>query len=308
MYTLHTTNSSTKRQLKMKLIKQLIKFCICVPGKVLASAFFVYEKVVNKVFPQLYGLIRQDLIDVIDNDIREVCHQNPNQQIRFKLYTPNHICAFRHNTFSSKEPEMLEWIDEYGGEGTFYDIGANIGIYSLYFAKSKTGSVYSFEPSVFNLRQLAKNISINTMDDRITVVSNPLSNITGVATFTNGSADEGGALSAFGVEYGYDGKPINSDIKYSVVGFSLDDLLKNGLISKAPSLIKIDVDGIEHLILSGAKNTLANDSLKSIFIEVNTAFEEQSVNVKRLLESAGFTLNSATPVVFEGTYNQIWIR
>jgi len=298
----------------MKLIKQLIKFFTRVPVKVLVSAFFCYEKVVNKISPQL-GLMRQDLIDVIDNDIREVCHQNPNEQIRFKLYTPNTECAFRYNTFSSKEPEMLEWIDEYGGEGAFYDIGANIGIYSLYYAKSKTGSVYSFEPSVFNLRQLGKNISINSMSDRITVVSNPISNITGVATFTNGNADEGGALSAFGVEYGIDGKPINSDIKYSVLGFSLDDLLKNGLISKAPSLIKIDVDGIEHLILSGAKNTLANDSLKSIFIEVNEDFEEQSVNVKRLLESAGFSLKEKRQSdMIKGNpklasvHNQIWIR
>ena len=210
---------------------------------------------------------------------------------------------------------MLEWIDEYGGEGTFYDIGANIGIYSLYYAKSKTGSVYSFEPSVFNLRQLAKNISINTMNDRITILSNPLSNLTGVATFMNGNIDEGGALSAFGVNYGYDGKLIDSDIKYSVLGFSLDDLLKNGLISKAPSLIKIDVDGIEHLILRGAKNTLENDSLKSIFIEVNDDFEEQSVGVKRLLESAGFTLKEkrqsdmikGSPK-FGSIYNQIWIR
>ena len=298
----------------MKLIKQLIKFCIRLPGKVLVSALFFYEKVVNKIFPHLV-LIRQDLIDFIDNDIREVCHQNPNEQIRFKLYTPNTECAFRYNTFSSKEPEMLEWIDEYGGEGAFYDIGANIGIYSLYYAKSKTGSVYSFEPSVFNLRQLAKNISINTMSDRITILSNPLSNITGVATFINGSIDEGAALSAFGVNYGYDGKLINDDIKYSVLGFSLDDLLKNGLISKAPSLIKIDVDGIEHLILSGAKNTLANDSLKSIFIEVNEDFEEQSVNVKRLLESAGFSLKEKRQSdMIKGNpklasvHNQIWIR
>ena len=42
---------------------------------------------------------------------------------------------------------MLNWIDEYGGEGTFYDIGANVGIYSIYYAKAKTGKVISFEPS-----------------------------------------------------------------------------------------------------------------------------------------------------------------
>ena len=62
---------------------------------------------------------------------------------------------------------MLEWIDEFGEGGAFYDIGANIGIYSLYHAVTKSGKVYSFEPSVFNLRQLAKNISINDFDDKI---------------------------------------------------------------------------------------------------------------------------------------------
>ena len=45
--------------------------------------------------------------------------------------------------------------------GWFFDIGANIGIYSLYYAKCHRGNVYSFEPSVFNLRQLAKNVSSN---------------------------------------------------------------------------------------------------------------------------------------------------
>ena len=61
---------------------------------------------------------------------------------KFWLYTPNQICNFRYSTFSIKEPEMLEWIDEYGG-GVFFYIGANIGIYSLYYAKMKEGSVFS---------------------------------------------------------------------------------------------------------------------------------------------------------------------
>ena len=74
---------------------------------------------------------------------------------------------------------MLEWIDEYGG-GVFFDIGANIGIISLYYAKMKEGSVFSFEPSVFNLRQLAKNISINKMSKRITILTNPLADTTGI--------------------------------------------------------------------------------------------------------------------------------
>ena len=209
---------------------------------------------------------------------------------------------------------MLEWIEEYGG-GVFFDIGANIGIYSLFYTQVKQGNVYSFEPSVFNLRQLAKNISINELSERITIVSNPLSDSTGIAKFINGSADEGGALSAFGVEYGHDGEPIVSDINYSVLGFSLDDMFEKSVLTEKPSLIKIDVDGIEHLILKGAAKTLKSKKLKSLFIEVNDDFKEQANQVKDILESAGFALKEKRhSEMFEGSerfgrlYHQIWVR
>jgi FkbM family methyltransferase len=209
---------------------------------------------------------------------------------------------------------MLDWINEYGG-GVFFDIGANIGIYSLFYAKVKGGNVYSFEPSVFNLRQLAKNISIINLSKRITIISNPLSERTGVASFKNGSIDEGGALSAFGVDYGHDGKPINSDINYSVLGFSLDDLVEKNVLKETPSLIKIDVDGIEHLILKGASKTLKSKKLKSLFIEVNDDFKEQALKVRMMLESAGFALKEKRhsamldgSAKFGRTYNQIWVR
>jgi len=222
------------------------------------------------------------------------------------------MCNYRHATFSIKEPEMLEWIEEYGG-GVFFDIGANIGIYSLYYTQAKQGNVYSFEPSVFNLRQLAKNISINQLSERITLVSNPLSESTGIAKFINGSADEGGALSAFGVKYGFDGEPIISDITYSVLGFSLDDMFEKSVLTEKPSLIKIDVDGIEHLILKGATEILKSKELKSLYIEVNDDFVEQAHQVKNILKSAGFALKDKRKSEmatgrFGKTYNQIWLR
>ena len=208
------------------MIKKFVKLLIFSPAKILKRLFFGYEKLISGIFPQLYAEMRQGLIDVIDNDLKEVKHQNNKQLIKFKLYTPNKICAYRHRTFSTKEPEMLNWIDEYGGEGTFYDIGANVGIYSIYYAKAKTGKVISFEPSVFNLRQLAKNISVNGLENSISIVPNPLSESSSVEVFKNGAPDEGGALSAFGVDYGHDGKSISSNIKYAVAGFSLDDFLR----------------------------------------------------------------------------------
>lgn len=292
------------------MVKRFIKAVLLFPLRAFHISFRLYDRGLASILPQLRGVGRQQLIDYVDNDVKLTRHGST----CFKLYTPNRICNFRHSTFSTKEPEMLEWIEEYGG-GVFFDIGANIGIYSLFYAQVKEGNIYSFEPSVFNLRQLAKNISINELSERITVVSNPLSERTGIASFINGSADEGGALSAFGVEYGHDGKPLDSNIKYSVIGFSLDDLLEKNAFIEKPSLIKIDVDGIEHLILKGASKTLRSKKLKSLFIEVNDDFEEQAHQVTTILESAGFALKEKRhseiidgSAQFGRTYNQIWVR
>ena len=60
----------------------------------------------------------------------------------------------------TKEPETLEWIDQFKGDKiVFWDIGANVGLYSIYAAlKHKDIQIISFEPSVNNLRVLSRNI------------------------------------------------------------------------------------------------------------------------------------------------------
>ena len=298
------------------MLKKLAKNRLFSPIKISIYLIGCYERLIENLFPNMSMIGRDEIIKNVDADLKEVVHKTlSNQVVKFSLYTPNRLCNFRHNTFSSKEPEMLKWIEEFGGGGAFYDIGANIGIYSIYHAKIHDGKVYSFEPSAFNLRQLSKNISKNNLHNQITIIPNPLSNTSGIATFTNGSDEEGGALSAFGVDHGYDGKPIRSEIKYNLMGFSLDDLFQNGSIPDSPSIIKIDVDGIEHLILKGAKNILRMNSLKSVFVEVNDDFQEQSSDVKKILREAGFSLSNKLhsdmmdkSEQFNRTYNQIWIK
>ena len=58
----------------------------------------------------------------------------------------------------------------WGGVTVFLDIGANVGIYSVYAAKSKKCKVYSFEPSVFNLEILARNVFLNELSSSITIM------------------------------------------------------------------------------------------------------------------------------------------
>ena len=296
----------------MIALKKFIINILNFPFKILFLIYLLIERILQILpIPSSYFLRGREIFtNNFDNDKRKVINNSNGPKVDFYLYTPNELCLFRHSTFFTKEPEMLEWVEKYGGDGAFYDIGANIGIYSIYFAKTKKGSVYSFEPSVFNLKQLAKNISINSLSKRITVIPNPLSNNTGISTFINSSTTEGGALNSFGVDYGHDGKKITNKIEYSILGFSIDEMLSKGIINEPPEIIKIDVDGIEHLILSGAKNTIAADSCKSIYVEVNDNFIELADDVKRLLENAGFSLveKRQYSASLGETYNQIWVK
>ena len=96
-----------------------------------------------------------------------------------KFFVPNQITNWRVDTYFSKEPETLEWIDSFEKKENliFWDIGANIGLYSIYNSlKNPKSTTIAFEPSSSNLRVLTRNISINNLEKNIKVISMPLTN------------------------------------------------------------------------------------------------------------------------------------
>jgi FkbM family methyltransferase len=277
--------------------------------------FLIWQvlKVVTAIFNLVKSGFGSRLLDAFvsrsENRVETIRHRATNNvEIVLHFFTPNFVCKWRASTFSTKEPETLKWIDEYGGDGVFFDIGANIGLYSIYYAKSKSGKVFAFEPSVLNTKQLAKNISLNQASEVISVLSSPLTDQNGFAQFKHASLEEGSALSSFGVPYGQDGKSFRENLSYSLLGFSLDFLVEVGLIPGNPSMIKIDVDGIEHLILKGAIKTLRNPECKSVLVEVTPKFIQQTSGVHHCLTDAGYTLQNPDDAKNPDGYNQIWVR
>ena len=111
------------------------------------------------------------IIEVILCEKKKISHNN----INLEFCSPNRMNFYRIETFSTKEPDTLNWIDDFKKEKVFWDIGANVGLYSCYAAKKIGCKVYSFEPSVFNLEILTRNININSLTDKITIVPFPLS-------------------------------------------------------------------------------------------------------------------------------------
>jgi len=250
----------------------------------------------------------QIIVDVMSQE-KKAIHNG----YEMSFCVPNQLNHFRIDTFSEKEPETLEWIDTFPNNSILWDVGANIGLYSIYAAASKNCNVVAFEPSVFNLELLARNISLNNLQDKITIFPLALSNKLNANRMRLTTVEWGGALSSFGEKIGWDGKQINDIFSYSTYGCSLDqgNIIFN---LQKPDFIKMDVDGIEHIILEGGQNILK--SIKGILIEINDDFVEQSNKSKFYLENAGLVLDKKLHAEmfensnsgFANTYNQIWIR
>lgn len=234
----------------------------------------------------IYELLRKDAYKNIEINKRSI-----------KFFNPNSITNWRLNTFFIKEPETLAWIDTFHSdeEIVFWDIGANIGLYSIYSAiKHKNIKVIAFEPSTLNLNTLSKNISINKLDEIITIAQIALTESDNQFQSINETSDlEGGALSSYGVDFDGDGKKIIPSISYKIYGTSIDYLTSQHIL-KIPNYIKLDVDGIEHLIINGGLRTLLSEKVKSILVELNERFIEQSEQVKRALIDNGFKLKIKT--------------
>ena len=210
-----------------------------------------------------------------------------------KFFVPNQITNWRVDTYFSKEPETLEWIDSFEKKENliFWDIGANIGLYSIYNSlKNPKSTTIAFEPSSSNLRVLTRNISINNLEKNIKVVPIPLTNKENIFQEMNeGQFVEGGALNSFGEKFDFEGKEFKPTMKYNLLGTTINYFLENSILD-IPDYIKIDVDGIEHLILEGGDKFLNDKKVKSLSIEINENFKEQYDKVLNLMNKYGFKL------------------
>jgi len=283
----------------MKSVKSIIK-------NISNCSLFYFVKFVKKFSSGRYFL--EQLEKNINNQIENIKRND----VELKFYTPNKLNLYRVKTFLSKEPETLDWIDKFNEGSVFWDIGSNIGIFTCYAAKKKNCKVYSFEPSVFNLEVLCKNISLNKLNNLVTVFPLPFSDKIKEGDFNMSSTDKGGAISTFGEDFTYDGSELKTIFNYKTFGVTMDDAIKYFKLP-FPSYLKIDVDGIEHLILKGGLSVL--EKAKEVLIEVDDKFETQTNQVKEYLEKSGLKLSSKIELKMiqrdstdKQVCNQVWKR
>jgi FkbM family methyltransferase len=230
-----------------------------------------------------------------------------------KFCVPNGLNHDRAATFSTKEPETLRWLDSIPEKSVLWDVGANVGLYTCYAAKARGCRVISFEPSVFNLELLARNVFINGLTELVTLVPLPLFETVSSGVLNMSTTTAGGALSTFKESYGFDGQPLEKVFEVRTVGLPLD-AAEEFLGLPQPDYLKIDVDGIEHLVLRGGGRVLAR--VKGVSIEINDAFDDQASESARLLRGAGLALVGKEHAemfekgaeAYRHTFNQVWER
>jgi FkbM family methyltransferase len=209
---------------------------------------------------------------------------------------------------AKKEPETIEWLESRMKPGdVLYDVGANVGAYSLVAAKhySNQVKVYAFEPSFVNFGQLCKNISLNGCGESVIPMSVALSDKTEIGDFHYFNLMAGGALNSFGEAVNDKGERFEATLKHALFSFRADDLVKMFGVAP-PTHLKIDVDGLEMNVLKGAEACIARPEARSVIIEVGRP--EQAEEVRLFLEKLGFGQESGYKRGRQGTVNYIFSR
>jgi FkbM family methyltransferase len=224
---------------------------------------------------------------------------------RIRLYCPNLKVFKRCESFLRKEPETIEWIANFPSGATLFDIGANIGLYSL-LAAQRGARVVAFEPESQNFAVMNANLFLNDLADRVSTLNVALSDRHALDFLYMPVFSVGTAFNQFGAPAGEDADRSRAGFKQAVFAYTLDDFTER-YSPFVPTHIKIDVDGIEAKIIAGASQTLANPAVQSLLVELDRhrADEQEAMNA---IQAKGFTVASQTPKGDTGVCNYIFRR
>jgi FkbM family methyltransferase len=204
---------------------------------------------------------------------------------QFVFPADNRHIRKRASKIGSKEPGTVSWLHKtLRADDVFYDIGANVGIYSVFAAaRISRGRVYSFEPHAGNFEVLLRSICLNNMADRIAPLSVALDAQSGCIDFAYHelrAGSTGSQLATSPLAVAQDHAAV-VELKSTQ---AIDSMLAAGQIEPA-TVIKIDVDGAELNILRGMERLLAARSVRSLQVEIDPP---QNDAIRAWLDQQGY--------------------
>jgi len=140
-------------------------------------------------------------------------------------------------------------------EDSFFDIGANVGSYTLLASGVCGANSIAIEPVSSTFEILSKNIALNKLQSKVSLINAVAGGAISTIIFTQNEDTGNHVVSAD------ESKTDSAELPV----ITIDSLLTKG----TPALIKMDVEGYETEVLKGMNRTLSSESLKAIIIELN---------------------------------------
>jgi len=209
--------------------------------------------------------------------------------------------------FESREPETLAWIEAFETPCRFWDVGANIGAFSLYAGLRPGVEVSAFEPAAASYGALCRNIEANDLGARVRAYCVALSDRTQLGSLNLSGTNAGSVFNAFASTEDCFGNEIEVVFRQGMVGFSVDDFRRLFRLP-APNYLKIDVDSTEERILAGASETLRDPDLRSVLIELEASDTARNHRLMGALEAAGLSLSLRGREVQKDVVNGVFTR
>lgn len=189
------------------------------------------------------------------------------------------------------------------------DIGANLGLYSLFFSKyvGNEGRVFSFEPVKQSFEQLQYNVSLNKFKN-IELFNFGLSNESAQILIYKDKENDG----ANSIVY-----QDNSFGSERITVMKFDDLWEKKLSKelKKIDLVKIDVEGWEPMVLKGMVSFLNNNNPLILMEHNGPRYKVSSIRAFKILTSMGYVcwvingnrLEEVSEINITNDYNNIFI-
>jgi len=246
---------------------------------------------------KIKNFIRRTVLSLLDlEDARKLVKTvvdplNTNKKITFTI--PTYRLDSRANSLANKEPGTIRWLDNNLKEDDiFYDIGANVGIYTLFAANrlSDKGKIVAFEPHAPNFNTLIENILLNDMGQRTIPVSFALGDSNKIQPFLYRNIESGSSGSQLSESPASNSEKIQALTQLTELKqtYTLDSLVKDKVILP-PDLIKIDVDGNELNIVKGMTILLkSTNKPRSVQIEVDPELKR---DVLKEMEACGYKVD-----------------
>lgn len=213
------------------------------------STEFIYNRSIAKLVQRL----RKVLFRLRTSSLIQL--QSKQTKVKFSASDASPVNWDYRDDFHSEQEIIADLLEELNEQDVFYDIGANVGIYSCFVGKkSKQGQVIAFEPHPRNYQSLKENCTINDINSKIYQIA------------LGARKDE-----MYLEPMGNTGHVIKNEYQpgWEKVKMITGDEFIGQHSLPHPDICKIDVEGAELEVLSGLKNTLSQGKCRTIYCEIH---------------------------------------